>query len=225
MSTGKKIYKLNDDALFRVCTFDDCTNKDLHWAEHRKKCFDVLGSVKLECVHEGDVHFHCVAHSEAELVVFDKGNGPRSIKLICPICSLKEDYQPPSSLQRLDAGRISALRQQAKSLLNSSLFKQAKLIRLDDYYTPELSEKGLMTKDSKYWLSYDVKETKDSRAILILYFGKRNDDSKVQFFIEPESTKLSHDHKDTSPLPIISRIEVEFKDGKIELKDKNENTK
>lgn len=218
----KKIYKLNDDICFRICTFEDCTNKNTHWSDHIKRCIDDLGDVKWSCMHEGDVHLHCVMQTEIELALFDRADGrPRSIKLVCPICSLQEDYQPPSSLQRLDMGRIWTLKQQARSLLNSSLFKNAKLIRLDDYYTPEVSEKSLATKDSKYWMSYDVKETKDGKSLLILYLGKRDDGSKVQFFIEPESQKLSHDHKDTEPISVISRIEVQFKEGKIELKDKS----
>ena len=216
----KQLYKLNNDVCFRVCAYEDCTDKNSHWSEHTKRCIDNMGGTIWACNHEGEIHLHCVNHTEAELVILDKMNGPRSMKLICPICSLKEDYQPPSSLQRLDAGRITTLKLQSKSLLNSSIFKNAKLIRLDDYYTPELSEKTKTTDNSDYWLSYDVKENKEGKPVLILYLGNRKEGTKSQFFIEPESNKLSHDHKDDDPLSIIARIEVQFQKGTIEFKDK-----
>ena len=218
--TDKKIYKLNNDICFRVCTFDDCIDKQLHWSNHLKKCVSEIG-IAWTCVCEGDIHLHCQVHREIELSEFDKNDGrPKSMKLLCPICNLNDEYQLPSSLQRLDKGRILTLKQQAKSLLNSKVFKGAKLIRLDDYYMPQLSEKELSTKESKYWMSYDVKENKEGKVMLVLYLGCKQDGSKVQFFIEPETKKLSHDHKDTTPISVISRIEVQFKDGIIELKDR-----
>ena len=214
--SDKIIYKLNDDLLFRKCTFEDCTSKSDHWGEHIKKC---SGLIMNNCFHEGDIHFHCSLHREVELSIQDKQNGPRSIKLTCAICSLREDYQPPSSLQRLSPQYISTFKQQAKALLASNIFKNAKLIRLDDYYTPEISGKARTEEESDYWLSYDVKENKNGQPVLVLYLGNRKDGSKCQFFIEPETAKLSHDQKDTNPLSLLARIEVQFKDGVIQLKD------
>lgn len=106
-------------------------------------------------------------------------------------------------------------------MLASNLFKNAKLIRLDDYYTPEISAKVKTEETSDYWLSYDVKENKNGQPILVLYLGNRKDGSKCQFFIEPETVKLSHDQKDTNPLSLLARIEVQFKDGVIQLKRDN----
>jgi hypothetical protein len=215
--SDKKIYKLNNDLLFRLCEFDDCTNTNEHWGDHIKKC-SVLESMINNCFHEGDIHFHCAEHREIELSLQDKQNGPRSMKLTCAICSLREDYQPPSSLQRLNLQYISTFKQQSKALLASNTFKGAKLIRLDDYYTPELSAKVKTEETSNYWVSYDVKENKQGQPILVLYLGNKKDGSKCQFFIEPETNKLSHDHKDTNPLSVLARIEVQFKDGVIELR-------
>lgn len=213
--TEKIIYKLSDDLLFRQCTYVDCTMKSTHWAEHMKNCAELFIS---NCLHEGDIHFHCSIHREIELSVFDK-KGVRGMRMICAVCSLREDYLPPSKLQRLDENYISSFKQQARALLTSNVFKKAKLVRLDDYYTPELSEKLKTAENSKYWVSYDVKENKSGQPVFILYLGSKSDNSKCQFFIEPESKKLSHDHKDTDPLRILSRIEVQFKGGIITLKD------
>lgn len=216
----KRIYSLSKDTFFRICDFDDCTDKAAHWAEHIKKC---SGLVMLDCFHEGDVHFHCPIHREVELSLHGGGlRGPLDYKLVCIICSQDAEYQTPSTRRRLSVQGIFALKQAAKALVQSPKFKNAKLIRIDDYYVPEISEKLATKKDSKYWVSYDVKETKMGSPILVLYLGDREKKTKAQFFIEPETGKLSHDHKDDSPLEIIARIEVKFKDGKIELVENGE---
>lgn len=164
--------------------------------------------------HEGGIHLHCPEHNEFEMVVSQNGVGPRSYGLSCAACGSAQ------RVGRMLAHEIETIKQQAKAALNSSAFKGAKLIRLDDFYTPEISVKDTATKESKYWMSYDVKETKDGKPLLVLYLGDREEKSKIQFFIEPETKKLSHDHKDTEPISVISRVEVQFKDGVIELKDK-----
>jgi hypothetical protein len=213
------IYKLNDFLNFRVCSFNNCTFKNVHWAEHIKKCsvFDPLG-----CFHEGDVHLHCVVHREIELTVSDEMKGPKSLSLICSICSLREDYSPTKELRHISTQDITTYKNQSRSLLASEQFKNAKLIRLDDYYTPEISVKAKTTESSKYWMSYDVKENKQGQPILVLYLGNRITGSKKQFFIEPETKKLSHDQSHGDPLEIVSRIEVQFKDGIIELKESDQ---
>lgn len=214
----KKIYSLNNDTLFRICTFGDCTDKINHWAEHIKKC---SGAVMWDCFHEGDIHFHCPLHREMELSLHGGGlRGPFDNKLICGICSQKPDYETPVSRRKLTIQAINTLKQMARSLVQSQSFKNAKLIRIDDYCTPEVSQKIPTKDDSQYWVSYDVKKTKTGKTILILYIGDRDKKSKAQFFIEPETGKLSHDHKDDVPLEIIARVEVEFKNGEIKLLDK-----
>lgn len=215
----KTLYKLNDSLFFRICTFDDCTEKDRHWAEHIKKC-DPTKVLLGGCMHTGQVHLHCGAHRECELALRRGPMGPRDNDLLCPICETDISSEPEPTLLRLTVYEIDNLKQQAWSLLNSSQFKNAKLVRLDDYYYPELSEKNTAQKDSRYWMSYDVKRNKNGQPILILYLGDRDLKNKAQFFIEPESQKLSHDHKDTSPMQVISRIEVQFTEGTIELKNK-----
>ena len=214
--SDKRLYKLNDDIVFRICDIDDCTSTDKHWGEHIKKCNPMMN---LGCMHKGEVHLHCHDHRELELSFFDSGRGPKGYSLNCVVCSANPE-NTNTNLRHLSLSRISEFSQQAKALEKSELFKNAKLIRVDDYYVPELSAKSLATKTSKYWVSYDVKERQDGRALLVLYLGDREDKSKVQFFIEPETQKLSHDHSDTEPISVISRIEVEFKNGKIELKEK-----
>lgn len=90
------------------------------------------------------------------------------------------------------------------------LFKDAKLVRLDDWYTHEIKEKTKLPSD--YWITTQVKTDKDGDTIVILYVGKKGQNDKSQFFIKPEKLQLTSDHKDLDPSSILSKIEVTLKD-------------
>ena len=89
-------------------------------------------------------------------------------------------------------------------------FKDAKLVRLDDWYIPELKEKIKPTSD--YRLITNVKTDKDGDTIVVLYVSHQGTGDKVQYFIKPEKCQLTSDHKDLAPAKIISKIEVTLKD-------------
>ena len=97
-------------------------------------------------------------------------------------------------------------------MLNSSKFKNAKLIRLDDWYIPELKAEITDKKISDYWIKADVKTDKDGDTIVVLYVGKRDSKEKCQFFIKPEKLQLSNDYKDLDPAEVLTKIEVTLKD-------------
>lgn len=94
-------------------------------------------------------------------------------------------------------------------MLNREIFKDATLIRLDDWYTPEIKEKIKPTPD--YRLTTNVKTDKDGDTIIILYVSYVGTGNKVQYFIKPEKGQLTSDHKDLDPAKIISKIEVTLK--------------
>lgn len=208
----KKIYRLSEKYYFRVCEYEDCSERVSHWKGHEMCIADPFSMAQEP--HEGGIHLHCPIHTEFEMVTTQNNVGPRSYGLSCAACGNIQQ------VGRMLLSEIDTIKRQARAALNSSMFKGAKLIRLDDFYTPELSVKSTATKNSKYWMSYDVKESKDGSPLLILYLGDRQENTKAQFFIDPETKKLSHDQKDTEPIAVVSRIEVQFKDGVIELKDK-----
>ena len=95
-------------------------------------------------------------------------------------------------------------------MLNIEKFKGAKLIRLDDYYVPEV--KANVKTESNYWIKADVKTDKDNDTIIVLYVGNKNTKEKIQYFIKPEKFQLTSDHNDLDPSTILSRIEVTLKD-------------
>ena len=94
-------------------------------------------------------------------------------------------------------------------MLNIPEFKDAKLVRLDDWYVHEIKEK--VKDESGYWITTNVKTDKDGDTIIVVYVGHKDSNEKAQFFIKPEKGQLTSDHKDMDPAKILSKIEVHFK--------------
>ena len=147
----KIIYKLDDDISFRKCSLfetngtdhGDCTNfhtKDVNWSDH------------YFCNQEG-IHFHCTKHPEIELERADCSDGE---VLTCPKCK-----------NQIHIGSTHVLISRCLRALNREIFKDATLVRLDDWYVPELKEKTKPTPD--YRLITNVKTDKDGDTIVVLY--------------------------------------------------------
>ena len=98
-------------------------------------------------------------------------------------------------------------------MLNIEEFKGAKLIRLDDWYVPEVKKK--VKAPPKYWVEADVKTDKDGDTIVVLYVGHTESKEKAQFFIKPEKCQFTSDHKDLDPAQVLAKIEVTLKDKKL----------
>lgn len=94
-------------------------------------------------------------------------------------------------------------------MLNIELFKGAKLIRLDDWYIPEVKAKEEI---SDYWITTNVKKDRDGDTIIIIYVGHKGNEKKAQFFVKPEKLQLSSDHKDMDPAKVLSKIVVTLRD-------------
>lgn len=191
------IYRLNDDISFRKCSlsdggeicFGDCTN--FTTVERDWKTY-------YECKQNG-VHLHCTKHPAIELELNTDGY---SSFLMCPKC--KKEIECPN---------YQVIIRQCLRMLNMEKFKDAKLIRLDDWYIPEIKSKETLPSD--YFITTDVKTDKDGDTIVVMYIGHKGDKEKVQFFIKPEKCQLTSDHKDLDPSKILSKIEVTLKNRTI----------
>lgn len=206
MDTNNKIFRLNDDISFRVCSLHegdddtpgDCTNfysYQANWKTH------------YSCNQYG-IHLHCTKHPPIELNITepeetDHFSTEEYVHLTCPKC--RNDIK---------VSDLKDIYMKCKKLLNMEKFKNATLIRLDDWYIPELKGK-VDNLPSDYWIKADVKTDKDNDTIVVLYIGNKSDSSKVQYFIKPEKCQLTSDHKDTDPAKVIARIDVTLKDRKL----------
>lgn len=190
----KIIYRLNDHISFRQCSLFDgkkmihgnCTNFD-ETEENWKTYY--------ACKQYG-IHLHCTKHPEIE---FDTDNIYGFATLRCPKCNV--DIEVESFNQTL---------KQCLKMLNIEEFKGAKLVRLDDWYVPEVKKKEKVA--SEYWITTDVKTDKDGDTIIVVYVGHTGTKEKAQFFIKPEKFQLTSDHKDLDPAKILSKIVVTLKD-------------
>ena len=192
------IYRLNDQISFRRCSLaqgkkagpGNCTNFD-DIEENWHKYYI--------CLQNG-IHLHCTKHPEME---FDEIREPfASVKLKCPKCN--EEIIVPN---------FNELIRKCLKMLNASEFKDAKIIRLDDWYFREVKKKERT--ESGYWITTDVKTDRDGDTMVVVYVGYEGEKDKAQFFIKPEKHQLTSDHKDLDPAKIISKIEVTLRDRKL----------
>ena len=196
MAEEQDFYILNDDITFRKCSlFDqaklsrgDCTDytiQQISWKDY------------YSC-NQGGIHFHCTKHPAIEL---DRDGDLYSCTLKCPKCN-KEKF----------SGNLNNLINKCLRIVNSENFKNARLIRVEDYYYPELKIKEILNKNSDYFCSVDIKTDKDNQTIIVLYVGKKGSNDKAQFFIKPEKLQLTSDHNDLDPAKVLAKIEVTLKD-------------
>ena len=124
----KKIYRLTDQISFRQCSLyhgrktahGNCTNFDERSEDWKYYYY---------CNQHG-IHLHCTEHPEIEFDTVERSYN--SVILRCPKC--KKDIE-------IDSGWDEII-SQCLRLLNIEEFKGAKLIRLDDWYVPEVKKKG-----------------------------------------------------------------------------------
>jgi hypothetical protein len=196
----KKIYRLNDEISFRQCTLfykkdtvhGDCTNF-CESEENWKKYYS--------CNQYG-IHLHCTKHPEIE---FNIEHTYKTATAKCLKCS-----------NHIVIYNYDETIKQCMRMLNIEEFKSAQLVRLDDWYFPELKKKEKI--ESEYWIVTDIKTDKDRDTIIIVYVGHVGTKDKTQFFIKPEKCQLTSDHKDLDPAKIISKIEITLKDRTLSQK-------
>jgi len=192
MINNKKIYKYNDNLLFSV--IEPISNP--------------FGIVNTDA---RIVEFICPKH---RIRLTNVGLGPKvrvGYRLVCPICQKDGNYHPVRSSTEL----LKSLEKKALSLYDKDTYRKAKLIRLDDYYVPEIKKLDVLPDSTTYSIKVDVKTDKDGDTIIVLYVGYKGNKEKAQIFIKPEKFQLSHDHKDLDPAKILAKIELTLKDRKI----------
>lgn len=193
----KIIYRLNDDISFRQCSLAD--GDEISYGNCTNFCTVERNWTTYYSCNQNGIHLHCTTHPEIEL---DMEESYGRVKLKCPRCNKDieiEDYHE--------------IKKRCLRMLNIEEFKGAKLVRLDDWYVPEVKKKEKTP--SEYWITTDVKTDKDGDTIIVIYVGHSGTKEKTQFFIKPEKCQLTSDHKDLDPAKILSKIEVTLKDRKL----------
>lgn len=195
--SNKELYQYNDKLLFRI------KRKDNNW-----------GSLD-ETIEDRAVTFVCPKHRVDLVEEKFLFKGTHGFRLSCPLCEQDDDYKPV----RFDGIDYPILEKKALALLDKSDLENAKLIRLNDVYTKEITKFNAdPQKDSCYSIKADVKTDINGDTIVILYIGYKGEKDKTQLFIKPEKLQLSHDFKDLDPAKILAKIELTLKDRTITQK-------
>lgn len=189
----KIVYRLNDDISFRKCalfygkgtTFGNCTS----FGEK-----DVDGGAYY-CNQQG-LHFHCTRHPEIEL---DVESFYGTATLSCRKCN-----------NAISINNIRQLINQSLRMLNVQEFRNAKLVRLDDWLVPEVKREEIATPE--YQITTDVKTDKDGDTVVIIHIGHSGSLEKTRFFLKPEKCQLTSDYTDLDPAKILSKIEITLRD-------------
>ena len=195
----KVLYSLDDDILFRKCSLFDGSSINYGDCANFGTKSDYNGNEYCFCNQKG-IHFHCAKHPEIELELMESSY---STFLTCPKCK-----------KEIDVGSYSHLRSRCLRALNREIFKDAQLVRVNDWYIPEIKNVKLKP-TSDYRVITDVKTDKDGDTIVVLYVIHTGTNEKAQFFIKPEKMQLAHDFKDADPAKVLSKIELTLKDRKI----------
>lgn len=95
--------------------------------------------------------------------------------------------------------------------IDAIVFKNVKVLNLDDEALPIAKEKA-QTKDGNFYLTSQIMESKRGKQVVI-YAGEKGSPAKSQIFISPDEKRLSFDHKDLHPSEVFLKIEATFDDG------------
>ena len=197
----KILYGLDDNILFRTCSlvektavrYGDCTNFNTQ--------SDFNGKDFYSCNQHG-IHYHCAKHREFEMEFIE---GKDTTFISCPKCRKKIDIISPYHL-----------RTRCLKALNREIFKDAKLVRVNDWYVHEIPKvKVKPDTNPDYRIITDVKTDRDGDTIVVIYVTHEGTDGKAQLFIKPEKLQLSHDFKDLDPAKVLSKIELTLRDRTI----------
>jgi hypothetical protein len=199
MDESNTLYKFNDHLLFRID-----------------------GGLFISPPKFSEICFHCAIHNEIELTprIVRTSRGKKTdikTRFICPKCKSQE------IASYVYHGELEEIQKQALALKNSDKFKNAKLIRLDDYYVPELKakikgKKTTITNKSELPAGYkvicDVKRDKDNDTMIMIQVFKDGDEKGKgkQIFVKPEKKQLTTDHNNPDPADSLAKIEVKLND-------------
>jgi len=181
---AEKIYQYNENLCFEV-------EPSLNWGKR-------------------PVRFICPEHRMPMVVEYNKNTFEPETEVKCPLCERLGETLSGRYFECTDEG----LCERALAMYDAANYKDAKLIRIDDVYTPEISKK-IEPKETDYFITADVKRDKDNDTIVVLYIGHKGDKKKAELFIKPEKLGLTHDYHDLDPAKVLARIELTLKDRTI----------
>ena len=116
---------------------------------------------------------------------------------------------------------ISKEKQYVIDKIDARIFKNMKLLNLDDEAIP-IAEDKTEIKSGKYFVKTRLINSKRGKQ-LVIYAGEKGKQEKSQIFVEPEAKRLDFDRNDIHPDEVFVEVTAKFRDGSTHSIKKNEN--
>ncbi len=120
---------------------------------------------------------------------------------VCPMCGFFKIFNK----------NVREQKDIVRRMIKSFDFQNSEVFRIEDEMV-KVRKKA--EKDEDYWIEVCMSKNRDGKKQLVIYAGSRkNEDDKVQFFLDLENEKLSFDQKDTLPEKIFTKVVATFKNS------------
>ncbi|HET7320530.1 MAG TPA: hypothetical protein VFI84_03015 [Candidatus Saccharimonadales bacterium] len=158
---------------------------------------------------------HCPKHKGMQLDVLDDDGDLMGQENLSNIEEGHTTFVCPVDDEQFSKNNdIWTLRRRYVAFMKSHGLKNARIVDLDNVYTPILKVEP-KPKDDRYSIQVEVDETANGKKLVIYALDrKEKEQGKTQIFIDPETDKVSFDSNDLHPNMIFSKVVAYFKDGK-----------
>lgn len=166
---------------------------------------------------------HCPKHKGVVMDILDNRGRPGNQDSMNYILSNTTFVCPmDDEVFRLDNDYFT-LRRRVIAITRSDEYKNARIIDIDNIYTPILKVSP-RPKDDRYSIQVEIDETPNGKKLVIYAADRKNINEKTQIFIDPQFDKISFDGRgDIHPNMIFSKVEAYFKEGKKAMLDDGTN--
>lgn len=157
---------------------------------------------------------YCPEHQGIELDIVNEYGSPIGQGRFNVIFDNTSFICPLDSKAYMLEGDYFTLQRRVIAIIDAENFKDAKIVDLDNIYTPILRVSP-KPKDDRYSIQVEVDETQHGKKLVIYAMDRENSSEKTQIFIDPQLDKISFDGRgDLHPNMIFSKVTAYFKDDK-----------
>lgn len=112
---------------------------------------------------------------------------------------------------------VEKLSGEVSQLINAEQYKDAEVINLDNDLIRIQRESRF---DNNYWIDAKISKNRRGELQLMVLAGSKNNEDKVQLFLDPTNERLAFDQNNDHPSQIFAKVVGVFKNSKAEIHSK-----